>query len=624
MTEPTTIPLNKLVAWEGNVRKTGADEDLGELIASIEAHGLLQSLVVRKAHRGKFAVIAGRRRLLALQALANDGRFSPNMPVPCIVMAEHANATELSLAENVIRLPMHPADQFEAFRDLIEHGASVSDIAVRFSASDDLIEKRLKLGRLSPAILDAFRSDEIGLPEAMAFTLSDDHAEQERVFAELTGHARNPRNIRAALTRGEVPATDKRVRFVGLEAYETAGGTVRRDLFDDESSGYLQDEALLGRLVAEKLSAIAEGVKAEGWKFVDVIPDADYAMLSAFDRCPPERIPLSKKAQKEIAKLSREYDKLAEAVESDDADDSASGRLAEIEAQIDALNETSDIWPAETLAMAGAVLTLDYDGNADIRRGMVRPDDARAAKAAARRADAESAGLKPASVLPSKLVADLTANKTAAIRAELAKQPDIALAAVVHALALKAFYPGEGLTCLELEARSQPLAKLIADGQQCKALASLEAERERLGEMLPGNPDALWQWCLEQQRDTLLDVLAYIAALTVDAVRHKDVPQSSPEDSHASALATALRLDMTAWYVPTAKNFFARISRKAILSTLEEAKGAPQGPALDKMKKPELAERAERVVAGTGWLPALLRAASANAAASEAFAEAAE
>jgi len=62
----TTIALNKLTSWSGNVRKTGASEGIDELASSIAAHGLLQSLVVRKATRGKFAVVAGQRRLLAL------------------------------------------------------------------------------------------------------------------------------------------------------------------------------------------------------------------------------------------------------------------------------------------------------------------------------------------------------------------------------------------------------------------------------------------------------------------------------------------------------------------------------------------------------------------------------
>jgi hypothetical protein len=52
-------PLSKLLAWEGNVRKTDIDKGIDELAASITAHGLLQSLVVRKDKRGKYAVVAG-------------------------------------------------------------------------------------------------------------------------------------------------------------------------------------------------------------------------------------------------------------------------------------------------------------------------------------------------------------------------------------------------------------------------------------------------------------------------------------------------------------------------------------------------------------------------------------
>ena len=76
-TSTDTIPLNKLAAWSGNVRKTGADTGLAELAASIAAHGLLQSLVVRKDKKGKFAVVAGRRRLRAAWGDRQEARLSP-------------------------------------------------------------------------------------------------------------------------------------------------------------------------------------------------------------------------------------------------------------------------------------------------------------------------------------------------------------------------------------------------------------------------------------------------------------------------------------------------------------------------------------------------------------------
>ena len=110
MTDTTSIPLNKLVAWEGNVRKTaGADTTMAELAASIAAHGLLQSLVVRKHRKDKYAVVAGARRLAALNSLAEAGKIEPDRPILCHVIADDADATEISLVENSIREQMHPA-----------------------------------------------------------------------------------------------------------------------------------------------------------------------------------------------------------------------------------------------------------------------------------------------------------------------------------------------------------------------------------------------------------------------------------------------------------------------------------------------------------------------------------
>jgi ParB family transcriptional regulator, chromosome partitioning protein len=182
----TTIPLNKLLAWDGNVRKTDSDKAISELAASIKAHGLLQSLVVRKDKRGKYAVIAGRRRLLALMSLAESGDLQATAPIACNILEDEANAVEIGLAENVVREAMHPADEFEAFRALVDDGMPVPDIAARFGVTDTVVQKRLKLARVSPKLLDAFRRGDMTLQHVMAFTVSDDHAAQERVWSSLS------------------------------------------------------------------------------------------------------------------------------------------------------------------------------------------------------------------------------------------------------------------------------------------------------------------------------------------------------------------------------------------------------------------------------------------------------
>lgn len=189
----TSIPLTKLIAWSGNVRKTGASERLEELTASIAAHGLLQSLIVRKTSRGKFAVIAGQRRLRALTALAKGGSIENDMPIPCRVVSGQADATEISLTENVVRAPMHPADQFDAFRELIDRGATPADIAARFGITEAVVRKRLKLARVSPIVFDAYREGKLTLEQVAAA-----HRQQrQRGQAQHRLHRRRPAHQRA-------------------------------------------------------------------------------------------------------------------------------------------------------------------------------------------------------------------------------------------------------------------------------------------------------------------------------------------------------------------------------------------------------------------------------------------
>jgi len=197
MTDTTSIPLGKLVAWNGNVRKTaGADTALAELAASITAHGVLQSLVVRRDKKGRFAVVAGGRRLAALQSLAKAGSITADYAVPCQVVPDDADATEISLAENAVREQMHPADEFEAFRELTDKGMSAADIAARFGVTDKVVEKRLKLSRVSPVILDAYRAEKLDLEQVMAFAITDDHKAQEKVLKALRNMDDDPRSIR--------------------------------------------------------------------------------------------------------------------------------------------------------------------------------------------------------------------------------------------------------------------------------------------------------------------------------------------------------------------------------------------------------------------------------------------
>ena len=100
MTDTITIPLNRLAPWDGNVRRTAIHDGIDELAASIAAHGLLQSLVVRKSTRGKYEIVAGQRRYLALTALVKAGTIAKDHPVPCMLAADNVILSRLAAAWN--------------------------------------------------------------------------------------------------------------------------------------------------------------------------------------------------------------------------------------------------------------------------------------------------------------------------------------------------------------------------------------------------------------------------------------------------------------------------------------------------------------------------------------------
>lgn len=587
-----SIPLSKLVEWNGNVRKTGAGDGLDELTASIAAHGVLQSLVVRKTHRGKYAIVAGRRRFLALSALAEGGTIEADAPVPCRVIPGSADATEISLTENVVRAAMHPADQFEAFRDLIDAGASVADVAARFGISELAVKKRLKLARVSPIVFEAYRAGNLTLDQVQAFAVSDDHAAQDRVLGELSGRNSDPDDIRGALTCDEIPATDKRARFVTLPAYEEAGGTFRRDLFAEGDEGvFLLDAELLDRLVKDKLEAFADVVRAEGWKWVEAANELDYEARGAFRTRRPAPLPLSEEAEAEQRRLSAEYESLFD--ENDEPDEETSERLDAIEARIAELGDTQCAYTPDVLAIAGAFVTIGEDGEPEVLRGIVRPED---------EPEDERSAPKPRPEFSAALVESLTEAKSAAISATLAGQPGIALASVVHALAGKVFRLFGSDSSLQVKVELPRLREASTGAE------ALDLAHEQWAERLPERADALWQWCLAQDQATLLDLLAYCAARTVNTVQVKQDHPGCQRLAHANALAAALNLEMTQWFTPTATNFFMRVGRTTVLSAMAEAKGAPAKRSWEKLKKPALAALAEREIAGTGWLPQPLRA----------------
>ncbi len=608
-----SIALNRLIPSSANVRKTGASTGIEELAASIAAHGLLQNLQVRSLNgKGKYEVVAGGRRLAALKLLAKGKQIAKDSEIPCNVLDDQ-DAAEISLAENVMRVPMHPADQFEAFHALAETGKGPEEIAARFGTTPTIVRQRLKLASVSPRLLEAYRAEEMTLDELMAFTVSDDHEAQEAVWMNLPPFNRSPSAIRRALTEAHVEASDPRALFVGIEVYTTAGGQISRDLFQPEHEGYLTAPALLDKLVQERLEREAQIVRAEGWKWVETAPELDFSALRAFGRIEPERLPLAPAKAEELARLSAEYD----ALEESEADDpQTADRLDALSQQIETLSQGSCIWTPEQTAQGGVIVTIDHDGSLLIERGLIRPEDKKAAHAALATdddggepgADDDGDGAPPKSSpgLSARLIEDLTAQRTAALRAMLADNPTVALAATVHALALPIFYgPASGDSCLEIRVTCTDLSASAENFAETKASAVIAERMADWKRQLPESAEALWDWLRAQDLATLTALLATCVAMTVNAVQKPHERSTAPH--HADRLAAALALDMRQWWQPTRATYLARVPKAVILSAVAEGVTPEAAENLAGLKKDALVGRAEERLAGKGWLPAILR-----------------
>ena len=380
------IALHSLVPSPENVRKTppeGAAFD--QLKASIAAHGLLKNLLVRPQAADtegetRYEVVAGARRLAALQALADEGALAPDHPVACHVVTDADNAAELSLVENTVRAAMHPADQVEAFAKLAGDGGTVAEIAARFGVSERTVEQRLRLGNAAPELLDAYRAGEMGLQCLQAFCVTADAKLQLAVWEELKAQHYGPSvwQVRRLMTEGRIPATAAIAQFVGAAAYEAAGGALTRDLFaeEDERGIWFDDPALLRRLALDRLETAAEELRTK-WSWAEARVEVEWSDTARFARIRPKPGEPTADEAKEVEQLTVRRDQLTE-LDDDAWTDEAETELERIEARLQEIERAVTaraVFRRKDREMAGAIVTIADDGTLHPIQGLVRPED---------------------------------------------------------------------------------------------------------------------------------------------------------------------------------------------------------------------------------------------------------
>jgi len=663
LTLPRIIALDKLERSEANVRKVKKGLTIEALADDIDNRGLLQNLGARPIYdeagneTDRFQVTYGGRRREALLLLVERKRLAKDAPIPCMVRTEGV-AEDDSYTENDQRIGLHPLDQFRAFKALRDKGLSEEEIAARHFVSVDIVRQRLRLTTVSPKLLDLYVEEQITYGQLTAFSIVQDHARQEQVWDIVSrghGYLREPYHIRRMLTETAVEADDFRAVFVGIDAYERAGGAVMRDLFQQDGGGWLQDVGLLDSLALEKLNAAAQEVAAEGWKWVEIALQFPYGAYPEARHLKGAVIPPTSEEEAQNQALIEELERL-EAAHPDFGilPDDVAARTEEINQTLVAREDRPLVYNPAERAIAGALVSIDDDGQLLVERGIVRPEDEPAddageeqgADAAASDQDdraaepeiqraiitigggsaapapdeaAEEEAIKP---LPDVLRLELSAVRTVALQNAVANDPDVAMTLLLHTLCRAAFSHDRFGGCLEAGVND---VQFVVQGPDLKGTAAAKAIKERHASWksaLPGDEEALWQHLVQLGAAERSSLLAHLVAIGINAIDETVKYDNGRVSAHgvkrrlqaADRLARAVGLDMVAeGWQPTYDNYLSRVTKPRILAAVRESKGEHTAQLIDHLKKGDMAREAERLLAGSGWLPEPLRLEPAEA-----------
>lgn len=590
MMTPALVPLSALRPGDAiNPRSKGRDGGEAAMIASIKAKGGLpnQRLIVHAlaAEPGVYEVVEGNRRLKALRKI--HGKKPIDIPVD-IVEGDETALREMALAANVVRANLHPVDEYDAYRDLIDSGLSIEDVAAHFGVKEKWVRQRLQLATLAPELRDAWRAGKMNAEQAEALSSTPDHAKQCVAWnASRDKWRRKPDQLRATLRQTAPQQTDARVKFVGLEAYLAAGGGLTDDLFSEVRM--LTDEALLDRLVEAKLQESCAAYRAEGWAWartdaqmfdetydeLDVTPwmtEAERAEMLGAKATWPRR-----NAIEAAARARAIVDPAARA---------RSGVVVDV--RHDGAVDVEFLMVAEESPGVGDAATDEGDEDADSAATQIgddagEPDDEANATAAA----------EPAPKINWTLRETLSEQMTLALSRAFAAAPDVALAALVASLETTFHSYG-----------ASPLRLTNADAWRGIA-PSRDGEEDH-----PRDWPAEFAKARAASLDTLLRRLAELVATTLDTRTPRFDGRNDWDEARPAAIAALVDALPPQPFAETLAEafdpeaYFKRVNAEACVAALREMNG--YDAAMSK-KKADLVAHASLKAKAAGWLPPELR-----------------
>lgn len=571
--------------------------DLADTIASL---GLLQNLVVHSLPDGKSGVAAGGRRLTALQLLCDEQRIGTGYRVAVKRVSDEL-AAAASLAENVCRTAMHPAEQITGFRTLSEQGKTPVQIGDSLGYGPRHVQRMLKLACLAPELIARLANDEIDTEQCQALCLESDPVRQVEVLGRVSASYGNaPAHLlKRVITETEISVKNSRFVFVGREAYEAAGGVVREDLFSAQDGDGTADSVLVDQLVQDKLDTAAQAIRQEeGWSWV-------MTREAAIRNYGEDRAEYLLMPMPEPVYTDEEKARLASLVTQLDATDTCEDEY-DIQQQIDDL-ETQAVnreWTDVQKAAYGAVISR-YDGELCIQRGVQKREETECVSDTPQNSAVKTLSHPDAAEgISLPLLTRMSSERTLAVQAALMQQPQKAVALMVWRLCADVF-PGRSTAShpfsIRLSVAHYSLTDHAPSGKGGKAYVALMHEQERLERLLPEGWEQDFTTFFTLDGHALMALMAFCTACSVEGVQTRENGRTSR--SRLDALETAIGFHMRDWWSPEKANFFTHLTKPQIVSALSEAGLSGAASDAGKMNKGDAAELAETMMANNRWVP---------------------
>jgi ParB family transcriptional regulator, chromosome partitioning protein len=585
------FPLEKLTLSAMNPRQSVPQTEVEELAESIWAAGLIQSIAGLADGEGGVEIVAGGRRLRALQHLAEKhpdmAKLRPDLANPLVMLApDAATAQAWGNLENVVRRDLHPAEEIRAYGKMAEEGATPANIARSFAVTEKHVYRRLALATLPVPVLDALAANEISLSMAACFTICDDTDHSLEILAQCRGSAWSDYNLKAALKPGAIKATDRRAVFVGLEAYKEAGGGVTCDLFAE--SIYLDDPALLDRLFNEALEGMKPQVAVRGWKWVEARTEAVH--FGWYEVQQEQMMQLSVMRGELTDDQATRYDGLSEMLEAGALDEAGQTELDTLQRILDG-GFTED-----QKAVAGAIVYVNRDGAIRLAEGLVLPEDKGVARAAGLIAPASQneRGEKPKSLISNALAEDLNRVMIGARQQAALSDPDLLLSLLAYELS------GEMGHRHAFGIRTDDVANMPTTGENGYTLdARLTTPTSR-----PANPWGSdiaegFEAFRQQGHDHVM----------ADLTRHLATLLTGGDEKLRGLIDKEVVADPRAVWTPTVANMWNRVPGIYRVTVwrdlLDLSDDHPTATSFTKMKKAEQADRLEKLFTDEAFRSAL-------------------